>query len=160
MTRVLVAGIGNVFLGDDGFGVEVARQLALRPVPDGVEVVDFGIRGFDLACAVAGGCETAILVDAGPRGKTPGTLTVLDASEEEGEPSLEPHALDPVRVLSLSRQLGGRAKRLRVIVCEPEALRSTDEVVVGLSACVEAAVVRAVSLVDSLVREALDGGVA
>jgi hydrogenase maturation protease len=159
MTRVLVAGIGNVFFGDDGFGVEVARQLSLRPIPDGVAVVDFGIRGFDLACAIAGGCETAILVDAGPRGKAPGTLTVLDASDAAGEPSLEPHALDPARVLALSQQLGGRAKRLRVVVCEPESLGTEDEVVVGLSACVGAAVGRAVTLVDGLVREALDGGV-
>src|SRR6516225_7125141 len=76
--RILVAGIGNIFLGDDAFGVEVARRLAARPQPDGVRVADFGIRGIDLTYALLDGYETVILVDATPRGGQPGTLYVIE----------------------------------------------------------------------------------
>ena len=76
--RILIAGIGNIFLGDDAFGVEVARRLVRRRLPDGVRVVDFGIRGLDLTYALLDGYEAVILVDAAPRGGPPGTLYVLE----------------------------------------------------------------------------------
>ena len=81
--RVLVAGVGNIFLGDDGFGVEVARRLAFTEVPDGVRVADYGTSGMHLAYDIAGGYETTILIDAAPRGGPPGTLTVLEAGPED-----------------------------------------------------------------------------
>ena len=76
--RILVAGIGNIFMGDDAFGVEVARRLSQRTLPAGVRVSDFGIRGFDLAYALQDGYETTILIDACPRGEEPGTLFVVE----------------------------------------------------------------------------------
>src|ERR1700736_5676334 len=75
--RILIACVGNIFLGDDAFGVEVARRLAYHPLPPGVRVIDFGIRGLDLTYALLDGCEGPILVDAAPRGEAPGTLSVI-----------------------------------------------------------------------------------
>ena len=106
--RVLVAGVGNIFLGDDAFGVEVVQRLARRPLPDGVRVVDFGIRGFDLTYALLDGYEAVILVDAAPRGGRPGTLYVIEPElDDGGEPPatglmIDPHNLDPARVLRLA----------------------------------------------------------
>src|SRR5262249_15201119 len=115
--RILVAGVGNIFLGDDAFGVEVARRLARRPLPPEVRVVDFGIRGLDLTYALLDGYETVVLVDAAPRGGPPGTLYVLEPEPGEppaGEagPLFEMHSLDPVKVLRLAAALGGRVERL------------------------------------------------
>ena len=112
---VLVAGIGNVFLADDGFGVEVARRLAERELPGGVKVADFGIRGMDLAYELQEDYDAAVLVDAVPRGQAPGTLFVIEPDLEQAEPVLDAHAMDPVRVLGLARTLGyapaARARR-------------------------------------------------
>src|SRR6516162_9596523 len=105
--RILVAGVGNIFLGDDAFGVEVAQRLMPRPQPEGVRVVDFGIRGLDLAYTLLDGYEAVVLVDAAPRGGTPGTLYVLEpdleslTSSDEGAPMIETHNLHPARVLRL-----------------------------------------------------------
>src|SRR5881227_271903 len=99
--RVLVAGVGNIFLGDDAFGVEVAQRLLRRGLPDAVRVVDFGIRGLDLTYALLDGYEAVILVDAAPRGGPPGTLYVLEP-ERGGAPdvaAIETHGMDPVKVL-------------------------------------------------------------
>src|ERR1700723_3076747 len=109
---VLVAGIGNIFLGDDGFGVEVVRGLTTRSMPEGVTVKDFGIRGFDLAYALLDPWNTVILVDALPRGGTPGTLYTFEPDlANVGNPasplaSLDPHSMDPVRVLHLAASMG------------------------------------------------------
>src|ERR1700734_1751902 len=89
--RILIAGIGNIFLGDDAFGSEVARRLAARPMPDGVKVVDFGIRGFDLTYALLDGSDATILVDATPRGGPPGTLYVIEPDPGEAR---EPEEAD------------------------------------------------------------------
>src|SRR5947209_14937351 len=103
--RVLVAGVGNIFLGDDAFGPEVARRLARRELPEGARVVDFGIRGLDLTYALLDGYEAVVLVDAAPRGGPPGTLYVLDvagegsADTEGAAPVIEAHGMDPVKVL-------------------------------------------------------------
>src|SRR5690242_11935071 len=123
--RILVACVGNIFLGDDAFGVEVARRLARRELPDGVRVGDFGIRGLDLTYALLDGYEAVVLVDAAPRGGPPGTLYVLDVAGEglpdaEGAaPVIETHGMDPVKVLRLAAALGGPVGRLLLVACEP-----------------------------------------
>lgn len=118
---ILLAGIGNLLLGDDGFGCAVARRLASMPLPEDVRVEDFGARGFDLALALAGDIEAAVLVDAMPRGGAPGTLYVLEPdvalAAERGLAG--GHGLDPVGAIALAAQLAGRAPVLRVIGCEP-----------------------------------------
>jgi hydrogenase maturation protease len=158
--RILVAGSGNIFLGDDAFGVEVVRLLAGRPLPEGVRVVDFGIRGFDLACALLDGCEGAVLVDALQRGQAPGTLCVLepDLAELEAQPAaVEMHGLHPAKVLRLVLAMGGRPGRVRVVGCEPATFGSEEEPAIGLSPAVQAAVGPAADMVERLVREMLGG---
>ena len=119
--RVLVAGIGNVFLGDDGFGVAVAQRMLERGVPAGVRVLDAGIRGFDLACALLEGWDAAILIDAVQRGGPPGTLYVLEPDPAELEQPAHPelmvatHGMEPLKVLRLARSLGGPLPALRVV---------------------------------------------
>lgn len=155
--RVLIAGVGNIFLGDDGFGVEVARRLAGRNLPDGVEVRDFGIRGMDLAYALQEDYEVVVFVDAAPRGERSGTVSLIEAEvEDDGEVSLDTHGMDPVKVIKLSRWLGAEPKRTLVVGCEPETVISGedyDEMVMELSGPVMAAVGEAVEMVESLVEE-------
>jgi hydrogenase maturation protease len=153
--RILVAGIGNIFLGDDGFGVEVARRLAGRPLPAGVRVADFGIRGLDLAFALLEGYDATILVDAAPRGRPPGTLYVLalePAPATAAAGPLEPHGMHVGRVLELVRAMGGEPDRLRLVGCEPATLGGEDGAM-GLSAPVAAAVDPAVALVEEMLTE-------
>jgi hydrogenase maturation protease len=156
--RILVAGVGNIFLGDDGFGVEVVRRLVGRTLPGGVEVVDFGIRGMDLAYALQKDYELVILVDATPRGEKPGTIYLVAAEiEEDGEVALDTHGMDPVKVIKLSRALGAKPTRILVVGCEPHVTVSGEDyedLVMGLSEPVRAAVEEAARLVESLVEEA------
>ncbi|MCU1348518.1 MAG: hybD, partial [Acidobacteria bacterium] len=145
----------NIFLGDDGFGVEVARRLASIPLPDGVKVKDFGIRGYDLAYALMDGYDLSILIDATPRGGAPGTLYTIEPDVErligDGDAnSIDAHSMDPVRVLHLVKALGGEPGPLLVIGCEPAELEDENGMI-GLSAPVEAAVDEAVSMVRSLI---------
>ena len=161
--RVLVAGIGNIFLGDDGFGVEVVRRLASRPLPEGVEVKDFGIRGMDLAYALQEDYGLVVLVDATPRGGEPGTVYLIEPEiEDGGEATLDTHGMDPVKVIKLSRALGAPPARTLVVGCEPRVVpggEDYDEMLMELSGPVRAAVDEAVKLVESLVREPEgDGG--
>ena len=154
--RILVAGIGNVFLGDDGFGVAVARRLSGRQLPPGVEVADFGIRGMDLAYALQADYDAVVFVDTAPRGEPPGTLSVIEPELEPGEIVIDTHGMDPVRVLGLARALGRVPPRVLVVACEPERIvhGEHDEDLVGeLSATVQAAVDEAAPLVESLVAE-------
>jgi hydrogenase maturation protease len=158
--RVLIAGIGNIFLGDDAFGVEVVRRLSLRPLPPGVVVRDFGIRGFDLACALQEGYDAVILVDACPRGGYPGTLQVIEPTVDESESvaavaRVEMHHLDPLRVFQLSRDLGGPLPCLCLIGCEPATLEPDGETIPRLSEPVQAAVSRAVALAEALAADLL-----
>jgi hydrogenase maturation protease len=163
--RVLIAGVGNVFLGDDAFGVEVVRRLATRALPDGVRVRDFGIRGLDLAYALLDRCDAAILVDAAPRGAgPPGTLYVIEA--DPGPPvraaegpgiMLDTHAMDPEKVLRLVAAMNGRIGRVLIVGCEPATLGAEDDVEMGLSPPVAAAVEEAVKLVESLVATLVKG---
>jgi hydrogenase maturation protease len=155
--RILVAGIGNIFLGDDGFGVEVVRRLAGRELPEGVEVVDFGIRGLDLAYALQEEYDLVVFVDATPRGQEPGTVYLIEPEiEEDGGVSLDTHGMDPVKVIKLSRALGAGPTRTLVVGCEPQVVVSGedyDDMLMELSEPVRAAVGEAVRLVESLVEE-------
>jgi hydrogenase maturation protease len=155
--RILIAGVGNIFLGDDGFGVEVVRRLAGRRLPEGVEVVDFGIRGMDLAYALQRDYEVVVFVDATPRGEEPGTVYLIEPEiDEDGEVTLDTHGMDPVRVIQLSRALGARPTRTLVVGCEPQVVMSGeeyDDMLMELSEPVRAAVEEAVKLVESLVEE-------
>jgi hydrogenase maturation protease len=148
---ILVAGIGNVFFGDDGFGVEVAQRLLRRALPADVTVRDFGIRGRDLAYTLLEKWDAAILVDATSRGGAPGTLYVLEPAIEDAHPSVEAHALDPVKVLALAKQMGSDIPCLRLVGCEPAALGSAEDPALGLSAVVEKAIDPAVTLVEELI---------
>jgi hydrogenase maturation protease len=155
--RVLVAGVGNIFLGDDGFGVEVVRRLTGRELPEGVEVADFGIRGMDLAYALQGDYELVLVVDATPRGEKPGTVYLIEPEiEDDGEVSLDTHGMDPVKVIKLSRALGAKPTRTLVVGCEPQVVVSEedyDDMLMELSEPVRAAVEEAAKLVESLVKE-------
>lgn len=158
--RVLIAGVGNIFLGDDAFGVEVARRLAARDLPEGVTVIDFGIRGLDLTYALLDGHEAVILVDATPRGGAPGTLYVLEPTVEGSSgdtPPVEGHGMDPVKVLRLAAAMGGRVGRLLLVGCEPAPPGGEDDMRMGLSDPVRAAVDEAVDVVESLIARLLRG---
>lgn len=156
-TRVLVAGIGNVFLADDGFGVEVAALLAREELPAGVEVRDFGIRGLALAYELQEGWDAVVLVDAVPRGGQPGTLYVIEPEIEDGQMAMDAHGMDPVKVLGLARSLGSLPPRILVVGCEPEVHMTGEEedIVMELSAAVRAATVEAVGLVRSVLDDLL-----
>lgn len=151
----LIAGIGNIFLSDDGFGVEVANRLATRPVPDGVRVAEFGIRGVHLAYELLDGYDALILIDAMPMGAAPGTLAVLDATDGQlpgagGEETvMDAHSMSPEVVLATLSHLGGEVGRVLVIGCQPASL---DEGI-GLSGPVAAAVDTAVELSLQMVPE-------
>jgi hydrogenase maturation protease len=160
--RILIAGIGNIFLADDGFGVEVASRLANRSFPPGVRVTDFGIRGFDLAYALMDGYETTILVDAFPGDGDAGTLFVVEPdlsdlnSAGAAQGFIEPHAMNPLNVLRMATSMGGQLKRVLLVGCVPATL-GPEEGQMGLSAPVAAAVDGAVDLIDSLVARILAG---
>ena len=164
--RVLIACIGNIFLGDDGFGVEVAQRLHSRKTkqyPQGVEVVDFGIRGMDLAYTLLDDYDMLILVDAVPRGGPPGTLYLIEpklpgADSEQGptagKATPDAHSMDPVKVLAFARTLGARPIHTLLVGCEPTPLGDDYiEMHMGLSDPVQAAVDEAVKMIDSLVEK-------
>ena len=160
--QILVAGIGNIFLGDDGFGVEVANRLLQRSFPHGVRVADFGIRGFDLACALMEGYEFTILVDAYPGDAAPGSVSVLevfldnlDSSQSAGG-FVEPHAMNPLNVLRLAAGMGAELQRIYLVGCVPATL-GPEEGHMGLSEPVSAAIDEAVQLVEALVFQILQG---
>ncbi len=152
--RILVACIGNIFLGDDGFGVEVARRLAQRSLPEGVRVVDFGIRSYDLAYALMDDWELVILVDAVPRGGQPGTVYVIEpelpAADTPQSPALDAHTMNPVAALQLVSVLGGEVKRMIVVGCEPSPV-DPEEAGLELSAPVLGAVDEAITAVEELI---------
>jgi hydrogenase maturation protease len=158
---ILVAGIGNIFMGDDAFGCEVARRLAERRLPEGVRVIDFGIRGFDLAYAIMDGPDVTVFVDATPRGEAPGTLYTIEPDLSElndagaGGIMIEPHGMNPLKVLAMVKAMGGEFKRILLVGCEPETLGG-EEGLMGLSEPVVRAVDEAVRMVESLVAKILE----
>jgi len=156
---ILIAGIGNIFLGDDAFGCEVVRSLLGRQWPDSVRIVDFGIRGFDLTYALLDGPETVILVDAAPRGGEPGAVYVIEPELKDlDDPEtafIETHAMNPVNVLRTVRSMGGEFHRVLLVGCEPESFGTEDEGEgrMGLSRCVDVAVGEAVRVIESLIAD-------
>lgn len=150
--RVLVAGVGNIFLTDDGFGVEVVRRLAAEPLPPGARVHDYGIGGIHLAYDLLDGYETLVLVDAVSRGEEPGTVFVLEVGRNDlGPGGLDAHDMDPAAVFAALDRLGGTLPRTLVVGCEPA---ETGEGL-GLSDPVGRAVDHAVAAVRDLVAQQL-----
>jgi len=161
MTNILIAGIGNIFFGDDAFGVEVAQRLLTRELPPAVTVVDFGIRGFDLAYAMMDEkYDVTILVDAMPKGGTPGSLYTIEPdlndmeNLEDGSP-VDTHGMTPLRIFRLIEAMGGKCKRVFIVGCEPETLGDELEGQLGLSAVVAASVEEGTKLIETLVQEIL-----
>jgi hydrogenase maturation protease len=155
--RILVAGIGNIFLADDGFGCEVVRRLAARGLPEGVEVVDFGIRGLDLAYALMEPYEAVVFVDALPRGEEPGTVYLIEPEiEDEGEAAIDTHGMDPVKVIRFARAMGAETTKTLVVGCEPKVVlagENYDDMLMELSDPVSTAVEEAANLVESVIEE-------
>lgn len=160
-STILIAGVGNIFLGDDAFGVEVARTLLKRRLPEGVVVKDFGIRGFDLAYTLLDPWAAVILVDALPHGEPPGTLYVMEPELVHlGDPAssdmaLNPHGMDPVRVLNHAASLGKISTQVFIIGCEPHDFGDEFEGRMGLSEPVQAAVEEAANMAEVLVERIL-----
>src|SRR5215831_3207116 len=161
--RMLIAGVGNIFLGDDGFGPEVAKRLAAVSLPGWVRVADYGTSGMHLAYDLADGYDAAILIDAAPRGDKPGTISLLDVAAErgpDGGPDAEAlgvsrlfdaHGMQPDVVLGMLDMLGGAGPaRILVVGCEPASVDYGME----LSEPVASAVDEAVQVVLDLVAEA------
>ena len=162
--RILIAGIGNIFLGDDAFGVEVARRLLEREMPKEVRVADFGIRGLDLAYALLDGYEAVVMVDAAPRGGRPGTLYLIEPDRSQplvadDASVVEGHSLNPEKVLRLAAAMGGCSGRLLLVGCEPTRADADDELWGGfaLSDPVRVAVDQAVGLIEALIPRLLRG---
>jgi hydrogenase maturation protease len=155
--KTLVAGVGNIFLTDDGFGVEVAGRMAGRALPEGVELVDFGIRGVHLAYQLLEGYDRLVLIDAAPHGQPPGSVSLLQVDQDqvvasapavaEGQsPLVDAHGLEPGAILGMLGSLGGQVAEVLVVACEPESL---DEGL-GLTPVVEAAVPHGIRLVEEV----------
>jgi hydrogenase maturation protease len=157
--RVLVACVGNIFLGDDGFGVEVARRLAGMRLPDGVRVVDYGTGGVHLAYDLADGYETTILVDAAPRGGPPGTVTVaeVDLAEHQGPSLLDGHGMPPDVVLGLLDLLGAPGGRILVVGCEPARVDGGMELSEPVAAAVDEAVRIVLDLIEARSQDTVKG---
>ena len=156
---ILIAGIGNIFLGDDAFGCEVVKELQQRSWPENVRVEDFGIRGFDLAYAVLDGYDITIFVDAIARGESPGTLYTIEPEvndlEALGAGVLETHSIKPSSVLQMVKTMGGSFKKILLVGCEP-ATFGGEEGLMGLSKEVQSAVPAAAKLVESLINKQLE----
>ena len=154
--QILVAGIGNAWMRDDGFGGEVAKLLEARELPDGVLVMDFGSGGLDLAYEVMRGYDALILIDVSRQGEAPGTLYVMEANPddvdgqvEDGQ-MLDPHGMDPETVLRFVKYVGGWPGRVFVVACEPEIV---EDVGLGLSDAVSASLARAADVVLETIEE-------
>jgi hydrogenase maturation protease len=152
--RILIAGIGNIFFGDDAFGGEVIKELTRSQLPQQVDAKDFGIRGYDLAYAIMDGYAATILVDITARGEPPGTLYLIELDQEKianVEATIpDGHSLGPVQVLRLVQSLGGQITTLYLVGCEPAVLEAEDGHI-GLSEQVQAAVPEAVQMIQRLI---------
>ena len=154
--QILVAGIGNAWMRDDGFGGHVAKALESQDLPDGVSVFDFGSGGLDLAYEVMRGYHALVLVDVSRQGGEPGTLYVMEPDEDEIAGGIEdgevinPHGMDPQTVLRFVKAVGGWPGKVVVVACEPG---NVEEMGLGLTDEVAASVDRAVKLVLDTVEE-------
>jgi hydrogenase maturation protease len=152
--KALIACVGNIFLGDDGFGVEVARSLSKRQLAEGVSVKDFGIRGFDLAYALLDPWDLVVIVDALSRGEVAGTLYVIEPElngPASADTALNPHGMDPVRVLSLAASMGTISAQVMVVGCEPHDFGDELEGRMGLSSPIQSVVEAACDMILDLV---------
>ncbi len=146
---ILVAGVGNLFLGDDGFGPEVARRLATTSLPDDVRVTDYGVGGIHLAYDLLDGPATLVLIDVSPRGEEPGTVSVVEVTAAgEDAPPMDAHAMDPAIVLATVRRLGGEIPRTIVVACEPSDLQEGIGLSPPVAAAVEPTVAAVIELID------------
>ena len=156
--KILVAGIGNIFLGDDAFGVEMVQRLSAKPLPPQVTLADFGIRSFDLAYAMADDYDVTILLDAISQGQPPGTVSLIEPDISGSNTSdvgpVDAHSMNPVRALQMASSLGGQPRRLYLIACEPAVLE-TEEGQLGLSDQIEAAIPTAIEMLRTLLDELL-----
>jgi hydrogenase maturation protease len=156
LRSILIAGVGNAWLRDDGFGGEVARRLEDRPLPEGVDVMDAGTGGLDLAYEVMRGYDALVILDVSRQGGEAGTLYVMEPDEESVPGAIEdgdminPHAMDPQTVLRFVKSVGAWPGRVVVIACEPA---DVEEMGWGLTEPVREAVDRAVDLVVETVAE-------
>lgn len=152
-SRILVAGIGNIFLGDDGFGPEVIRHIPKEFAEPRVQVADYGIRGMHLAYDLLDGCEALVLVDAVPDQGKPGTVHVFEADLESltSTARLDAHAMDPGAVFASLTALGGTPPYTVVIGCEIDSVEEG----IGLSDAVGAAVPEAVRAIETVVTDLL-----
>jgi hydrogenase maturation protease len=163
LRKILVAGVGNAWLRDDGFGGEVARRLQQRELPEGVAVMDVGTGGLDLAYEVMRGYDALVILDVSRQGGEAGTLYVMEPEEESVEGSIadgeviNPHGMDPQTVLRFVKSIGAWPGRVVVIACEPADI---EEMGWGLSEQVSEAVERAVDLVVETIDELRSGVVA
>jgi hydrogenase maturation protease len=164
--KILIAGVGNIFLGDDAFGVEVVAELARRELPSDVQVADFGIRGLDLAYALLDDYSAVILVDAVSRGGRSGDLYVIAPNTATGPddliaetPLIDTHAMNPEKVLRLVHTLGGTLSTVRLVGCEPSPLDDYEEMQPGLSDAVRNAIPIAMDLILGIVTELRAEGV-
>jgi hydrogenase maturation protease len=154
--QILVAGIGNAWMRDDGFGGEVAKLLEARELPDGVRVMDFGSGGLDLAYEVMRGYDALILIDVSRQGEAPGTLYVMEADQDDVDGQVEdgqlldPHGMDPETVLRFVKYVGGWPGRVFVVACEPEIV---EDVGFGLSDAVSGSLARAADVVLETLEE-------
>lgn len=156
--QILVAGIGNTWLRDDGFGSEVVKRLADRDLPEGVTVLDFGTGGLDLAYEVMRGYAGLVLVDVSKQGGEAGTLYVMDPDLDDVEPisdgeAMNPHGMDPQTVLRFVKTVGATPGRVAIVACEPGEV---EEMGIGLTPEVEAAAERATGMVLETVQEMID----
>lgn len=152
--KVLVAGVGNIFLGDDAFGVEVVQRLTQRELPENVCVRDFGIRSYDLAYALMEDWELIILVDVVPRGDAPGTVYTMEpdlSGIAEKPASIDAHSMNPVSVLQIVSALGGKIGKMLIVGCEPGSVECDDGGQMGLSPPVEAAVNESIRVIEELI---------
>ena len=161
--RILIACIGNIFLGDDGFGVEVAQQLRRRSYPPGVQVIDFGISGIELAYSLLDPYDELVLVDAVQRGKQPGTVYLIEpdlsalnaqTGDEARRVGLDTHSMDPLKVLAFAKTLGAQPVHTLLVGCEIANVGSGEdyeEMQMGLSEPVRAAIPEAVEVIDRLI---------
>ena len=158
---ILIAGVGNIFLGDDAFGVEVALSLASRQLPKNVKVRDFGIRGFDLAYTLLDPWDAVVIVDALSRGEAPGTLFVFEPNlaglGDLSSPDMvmNPHGMDPTRVLNLAASMGTISAQILILGCEPNDFGDELDGRMGVSPAVQGSVEEAANMVESLVERLL-----
>jgi hydrogenase maturation protease len=153
--RVMIAGVGNMFMKDDGFGGAVVRKMMSKTFPEGVELKDFGTGGLKLAYDLMKGYDALVLLDVSKRGEKPGSLYVIEPSESEvsadlAESPIDPHGSDPSTVLRFVKAIGSWPGKVLIVACEPGNI---EEFEIGLSENVNASIDKAIEFVDDIINE-------